>query len=202
MKFRKSVALAMLATTLILVGCTDEELEVRKQERVNYTILDTYEYDRVKVVVEDELTAEELATETLRSKVGLTTGGILKYGEVGISENQGVFIETAIADGSVIPTKSGFSDSEIDLINTSVDKSWEQQLVEQFSVLEGGREKSLASLNENIDKESELTAEITKAAEEQKARIAEQEKALEEQQNQEELIENTTEVDVDDEYAE
>lgn len=189
----KHIGLLLLATTLVLVGCSDEELEVRKQARVNYEILDTYEYDRVKVVVEEELTAAELATETLRQKVGLTTGGILKYGEVGIADGQGVFIETAIADGSVIPTKSGFSDAEINIINTSTDKEWEQELVEQFSVLEGGREKSLASLNENIDKESELTAEITKAAEEQKKRIAEQEKALEEQQKQEEVLENTSE---------
>lgn len=191
----KKIGLLVLATTLFLVGCSNEEVEERKQARVNYEILDTYEYDRVKVVVEDELTAAELATETLREKVGLTTGGVLKYSQVGIAEGLGVFVETAISDGSVIPTKSGFSDAEIEAINSSTDKSWEELLVENFSTLEDGRKKSLSSLNENIDKESELTAEIAKAAEEQKARIAKQEKDLEKQQKQEAILEDTEEED-------
>lgn len=191
----KKIGLLVLATTLFLVGCSNEEVEERKQARVNYEILDTYEYDRVKVVVEDELTAAELATETLREKVGLTTGGVLKYSQVGIAEGLGVFVETAISDGSVIPTKSGFSDAEIEAINSSTDKSWEELLVENFSTLEEGRKKSLSSLNENIDKESELTAEIAKAAEEQKARIAKQEKDLEKQQKQEAILEDTEEED-------
>ncbi len=191
----KKIGLLVLATTLFLVGCSNEEVEERKQSRVNYEILDTYEYDRVKVVVEDELTAAELATETLREKVGLTTGGVLKYSQVGIAEGLGIFVETAISDGSVIPTKSGFSDAEIEAINSSTDKSWEELLVENFSTLEDGRKKSLSSLNENIDKESELTAEIAKAAEEQKARIAKQEKDLEKQQKQEAILEDTEEED-------
>lgn len=191
----KKIGLLVLATTLFLVGCSNEEVEERKQARVNYEILDTYEYDRVKVVVEEELTAAELATETLREKVGLTTGGVLKYSQVGIAEGLGIFVETAISDGSVIPTKSGFSDAEIEAINSSTDKSWEELLVENFSTLEDGRKKSLSSLNENIDKESELTAEIAKAAEEQKARIAKQEKDLEEQQKQEAILEDTEEED-------
>lgn len=191
----KKIGLLVLATTLFLVGCSNEEVEERKQARVNYEILDTYEYDRVKVVVEEELTAAELATETLREKVGLTTGGVLKYSQVGIAEGLGIFVETAISDGSVIPTKSGFSDAEIEAVNSSTDKSWEELLVENFSTLEEGRKKSLSSLNENIDKESELTAEIAKAAEEQKARIAKQEKDLEEQQKQEAILEDTEEED-------
>lgn len=191
----KRIGLLVLATTLFLVGCSNEEVEERKQARVNYEILDTYEYDRVKVVVEEELTPAELATETLRNKVGLTTGGILRYNQIGIGEGLGIFVETAISDGSVIPTKSGFSDAEIEAINTTDVKDWEQLLVENFSTIEDGRKKSLASLNENIDKESELTAEITKAAEEQKKRIAEQEKALEEQQKQEAILEDTEEED-------
>lgn len=181
------------------MGCSDEEAEERREVRINYNILDTYDYDRVKVVVEDEMSAEDLARETLRSKVGLTSGGTITYPETGILEGQGVFVETAIADGSVIPTRSGFSRGDIDRINRADDNSWEEQLEQSFSVLEDGRKQALSSLNEGIDRESDLAAEITRAAEEQRERIAEQERLREEQQSEEDLL-NSLEDDFDDDF--
>lgn len=186
---KKRSLLLLLTVPFILAACSDEEVEQRKQKRITYEILDTYEYDKVKVVVENEKTPEELAEEMLRERVGLASGDIVSYPEQGILEGQGVFIETAIADGPVIPTVSGFSDADKEVINNTEDGNWEEQLAQSFSRLQEGREKSLSSYNETVDDAGDLTAEIEKAAQEQKDRIAAQEKAAQEQQEKEENLE-------------
>lgn len=189
--------LLLLTIPFILGACGNEEVEQRKQTRVTYDILDTYDYDKVKVVVEDEKTPAELAEDMLRARVGLSTGGVITYPDKGILEGQGVFVETAIADGDVIPTVSGFSDAEKEVINNNSDGEWESQLAESFGRLEQGREKSLASINNSVDEAADLTSEIEKAAQEQKERIAEQEKALEKQKEKEENIEQAEELEGD-----
>ena len=194
----KKVFPVLLMSLLVLSGCKDEELEERRVARIDYEILDFYDYDRVKVVVEDEKTAEELANEKLREKVGLTDTSDYSYPEVGIASSQGIFVETAIADGPVLPTLHGFSIQDADLINNTGIVEWESRLQESYDKLIGTRQQDLEVLQENFDSQADLIAEIEREAEEQRKRIEEQKKAKEEQElEQENSVEDEEDTEFD-----
>lgn len=163
---------------LLLAGCNEEEKALRV-ERTNFDVLDTYSYDKVKPVIEKEKTPQEMAEQILKVKVGLVDDTAKGYPEKGLAKGQGIFVESGILDGSVIPNRSGFSKSEISQINNNDKEEWESELQTTFKDLESGRKKSLDSLKENDTSKDDLAKEIEKATKEQKERIEKQKKAKE-----------------------
>lgn len=188
---RKPVSYLKLVLTLgvtgsMLVGCSSEEKVARAEVRENFEIVDTYDYDLVKVVVDDEKTPEELAKEILLDEMGLTSNDLDHYESYGISSNNGIFVNAAILDGSALPTVSGFDLASITAINNNVSVTDESTTYAKFNVLQTNREKSVASYNKNKELNATTIAEeLAKKAAEQEAKIAKQkeEKALQDGSN-------------------
>lgn len=171
--------LIVLMPLLILVGCSDEE-EQQNLTIQNFELVDTYEYDKVKVVVEDEKTSEELAYDVLMETMGLTTNENEGYKEVGISENNGVFINAGILEGNQIPKVSGYSVSDIAQVNSGQEQS-ESVKLEHFQELQKNREYKVSVYDED-EVLKETTDRIKQAAMEQQLRRDEQ---LQKQEQQE-----------------
>lgn len=179
----------LLAPLLILVGCGDDE-----EQRLtiqNFDIIDTYEYDKVKVVVEDEKSPEELAYDVLMDSMGLKSNQEEGYKEVGISESNGVFINAGILDGNKVPKVSGYSASDVVQVNSGQEAS-ESVKLEKFQELQQNREYKVSVYDE--DAVLEETAErIRQATLEQQLRRNEQ---LEQQERQE-LEQGTPEFNIE-----
>ena len=170
----------------MLVGCSNEEKVARAELRENFEIVDTYDYDQVKVVVDDEKTPEELAKEILLDEMGLTSNDLDHYESYGISSNNGIFVNAAILDGSALPTVSGFDLASITAINNNVSVTDDSTTYAKFNVLQTNREKSVASYNKNKElNATTISEELAKKAAEQEAKIAKQkeEKALQDGSN-------------------
>ena len=190
----------MLALPILMVtlyGCENEEKEARIIKREEFAIVDTYDYDLVKVVVEEEKTAEELATEILLDEMGLNIEDSVSYERYGISNSNGIFVNAAILDGTDLPTVSGFDLETINALNTDSGADEETLTYTKFNDLQANRERSVSSYNKNKElNATELSEEIEKAAAEQKEKIANQkkEKELQNASNggelEEEVIEN------------
>lgn len=189
MKNRTKVLFMLLAPLLILVGCGDDE-----EQRLtiqNFDIIDTYEYDKVKVVVEDEKSPEELAYDVLMDSMGLKSNQEEGYKEVGISESNGVFINAGILDGNKVPKVSGYSASDVVQVNSGQEAS-ESVKLEKFQELQQNREYKVSVYDE--DAVLEETAErIRQATLEQQLRRNEQ---LEQQERQE-LEQGTPEFNIE-----
>lgn len=179
----------LLAPLLILVGCGDDE-----EQRLtiqNFDIIDTYEYDKVKVVVEDEKSPEELAYDVLMESMGLNNNQSESYKEVGINEGNGVFINAGILEGNKIPKVSGYSASDVVQVNSGQEES-ESVKLEKFQELQQNREYKVSVYDE--DAVLEETAErIRQATLEQQLRRNEQ---LEQQERQE-LEQGTPEFNIE-----
>ena len=180
-----------------LYGCENEEKEARIIKREEFAIVDTYDYDLVKVVVEEEKTAEELATEILLDEMGLNIEDSVSYERYGISNSNGIFVNAAILDGTDLPTVSGFDLETINALNTDSGADEETLTYTKFNDLQANRERSVSSYNQNKElNATELSEAIKKAAAEQKEKIANQkkEKELQNASNggelEEEVIEN------------
>lgn len=165
---------------IALAGCSDE----KEQQRLtiqNYEIIDTYEYDKVKVVVEEEKTPEELAYDVIMETMGLTASGQVGYKEVGIDEDNGVFINGGILEGDKIPKVSGYSSADAVDINSGSEQS-ETVKLEQFKELQKNREYKVSVYDE--DEVLKETAErIEQASLEQEIRRQEQMEKSQHQQS-------------------
>lgn len=156
----------------LLAGCSNEK-EEQKLTIQNFDIVDTYEYDKVKVVVEEEKTAEELAYDVLMDTMGLANNQEDGYKEVGINEKNGVFINAGILEGNQIPKVSGYSAEGALEVNDGGEQS-ETVKLEYFKELQKNREYKISSYDE--DEALKETAEkIKQATLEQQIRIQEQE---------------------------
>ena len=163
----------------MLFGCSDE----KEQQRLtiqNFELIDTYEYDKVKVVVEEEKTPEELAYDVLMESMGLVANDVEGYKEVGISEKNGVFINAGILEGNRIPKVSGYSARDIAQVNSGQEQS-ESIKLEYFQELQKNREYKVSVYDEDAVLQ-ETANRIKQAAMEQQLRRDEQ---LQKQEQQE-----------------
>lgn len=163
----------------MLFGCSDE----KEQQRLtiqNFELIDTYEYDKVKVVVEEEKTPEELAYDVLMESMGLAVNDDEGYKEVGISEKNGVFINAGILEGNRIPKVSGYSARDIAQVNSGQEQS-ESIKLEYFQELQKNREYKVSVYDEDAVLQ-ETANRIKQAAMEQQLRRDEQ---LQKQEQQE-----------------
>src|SRR5699024_1774916 len=95
-------------SVVVLVGCASESEEQAKLLIENFEILDDYDYDKIKVVVEEEKTPQELAFDILAEQMGLNVTPKEAYDEFGLSTSNGIFVNAAILEGSEIPKEPGF----------------------------------------------------------------------------------------------
>ena len=163
----------------MLFGCSDE----KEQQRLtiqNFELIDTYEYDKVKVVVEEEKTPEELAYDVLMASMGLVVNDDEGYKEVGISEKNGVFINAGILEGNRIPKVSGYSARDIAQVNSGQEQSDSVKL-EHFQELQKNREYKVSVYDEEAVLQ-ETADRIKQAALEQQLRRDEQKLKQEQQE--------------------
>ena len=163
----------------MLFGCSDE----KEQQRLtiqNFELIDTYEYDKVKVVVEEEKTPEELAYDVLMASMGLVVNDDEGYKEVGISEKNGVFINAGILEGNRIPKVSGYSARDIAQVNSGQEQSDSVKL-EHFQELQKNREYKVSVYDEDAVLQ-ETADRIKQAALEQQLRRDEQKLKQEQQE--------------------
>src|SRR5699024_3000759 len=175
----KYLTISLLMPLLILGGCGNEK-EQQKLNIQNFDIIDTYDYDKVKVVVEEDKTPEELAYDVIMESMGLSNNQEEGYREVGISEDNGVFINAGILEGSQIPKVSGYSSEDLAQVN-----SWSEQSdtvkLEQFKEIQKNREYKVSVYDEE-EVMKETAERIRQASKEQEIRKQEQLEQREEQQ--------------------
>lgn len=126
----------------VLSGCTSaEEKKIVEEEKRDFNLLYRYEDDKLRPVVEKEKTPEELVEEIVLEELGMDTGGET-YKEYGVLKGQGLFIESAIREGTTIPRVSAVPYKERKLIRGK-DEVSEQKKKEEFAELITKREEVL-----------------------------------------------------------
>lgn len=179
MRSKAKLVFVLLTPLLVLFGCSDK----KEQQRLtiqNFDLIDTYEYDKVKVVVEEEKTPEELAYDVLMESMGLVDSEEEGYKEVGINEKNGVFINAGILEGNRIPKVSGYAARDIAQVNSGQEQS-ESVKLEHFQELQKNREYKVSEYDEDAVLQ-ETTDRIKKAALEQQVRRDEQRQQQEQQE--------------------
>lgn len=179
----KQLAL-MFGMVFILVGCGNDAEAKAELLIQNFSIVDDYEYDRVKVVVEDELTPEEVAKDILADAMNLDITLKDSYDEFGISPSNGIFVSAAILDGPEIPKEPGFDkQAAINATNNNVSSN-QDFLVAKYDELQRNRQNIVSSYSQD-DTLVDITDTINRRLNEQAERIKEQQ---EKQRIQEEIF--------------
>ena len=179
----KQLAL-LLGMSLILVGCGNDAEAKAELLIQNFSIVDDYEYDRVKVVVEDELTPEEVAKDILADTMNLNITLKDNYDEFGISPSSGIFVSAAILDGPEIPIEPGFDkQAAIQATNNNTNNN-QDFLVAKYDELQRNRQNLVSGYSQD-DTLVDITDTINRRLNEQTDRIQEQQ---EQQRLQEEIF--------------
>src|SRR5699024_9164579 len=100
------------------------------------------EESKIMPVINEEKTSEELAQEYLEDKIGLNSESEdTRYKEQGVKEDQGIFIESAIYEGSQIPNVTAMREETRErLKNDREDRSLEQR-EEEYEELKVDRQQ-------------------------------------------------------------
>lgn len=161
----------LLAVAIFLIACGKEsEAKIMVE---NFNIVDPYDYDKIKVVVDEEKTPEQVARDILQEEMGLNTQPKTNYDEYGISPKNGLFVNSAILDGPEIPDTPGF-DINLYLGQKGTDTAVEDYIYTKYDELQQRRESVLAQNTE--------TRQVQDIAEDLQKRLAEQEQTIYQQQ--------------------
>lgn len=163
----------LLAGALVLVGCQNDSEAKATMLIENFSIVDAYDYDKVKVVVEEERTADEVAKDILADAMNLNITQKETYDEFGISPSNGLFVSAAILDGPEIPVEPGF-DKQLALSSNSNNTNNNQEfLVSKFDELQRNRQNIVSNYSQD-DTLLDITDTINRRLKEQENRIDEQ----------------------------
>lgn len=124
---------------IFLVGCSNEEGELVAEAKSEFRILYEYEEDKIRPVVEGDLSEEELARKYLLSRLELEEDDPV-YKERGVMEGQGIFLESAIYDGGTVPNVSPISKDTLERIQGSREDRSLARKQEEFRELSESRE--------------------------------------------------------------
>lgn len=166
---KKTAVLLMVCGVLVLTGCQSKEEKQVKKEKEEFQLLYEYEEDKVRPVVMKEKTPEELLEDIVMEELGMETDTD-SYKERGVLKGQGIFVESAIREGSEIPQVSAIP---LDKRNEkeSNDVASEEKKKKEFDELMAQRRKLLESQYENDAKDKKaLLSELEKRLERQEKR--------------------------------
>lgn len=161
----------LLFSILVLVGCKQESQAQLMVE--NFNIVDPYDYDKIKVVVEEEKTPEQVARDILQEEMGLDITPQEHYDEYGLSPKNGLFVNSAILEGPEIPSRPGF-DINLYLGQRNKDTTVEDYLYVKYDELQQRRSSVLTQYSEE-QQIQDIATDIEK-------RLAEQEQTIYQQQ--------------------
>lgn len=161
----------LLVGVLVLVGCKQESQAQLMVE--NFNIVDPYDYDKIKVVVEEQKTPEQVARDILQEEMGLDITPQEKYDEYGLSPTNGLFVNSAILEGSDIPNRPGF-DINLYLGQRNKDTTVEDYLYVKYDELQQRRSSVMSQFSEE--------QQIQDIANDIEKRLAEQEQTIYQQQ--------------------
>lgn len=168
---RTSQLSLLLFLVLVLVGCKQESQAQLMVE--NFNIVDPYEYDKIKVVVEEEKTPEQVARDILQEEMGLDITPQEHYDEYGLSPKNGLFVNSAILEGPEIPSRPGF-DINLYLGQRNKDTTVDDYLYVKYDELQQRRSSVLSQFSEEQQVQN-IATDIEK-------RLAEQEQTIYQQQ--------------------
>lgn len=172
----------LVLLVLVLAGCGDSTRKTAELLIQDFNIVDPYEYDKIKVVVEEEKDPEELAQELLLKEMGLDIQSRNSYAEYGVSENNGVFVNAAILAGPELRVEPAF-DKQAALRGQHEERKVSDSLIQTYEQLEQER---LLALRKTVEEQRvDVTRDIQRRLEEQSDIIAKQ---REEQRMQEEIF--------------
>lgn len=161
----------LLFSILVLVGCKQESQAQLMVE--NFNIVDPYEYDKIKVVVEEQKTPEQVARDILQEEMGLDITPQEQYDEYGLSPKNGLFVNSAILEGPEIPSRPGF-DINLYLGQSNKDTTVDDYLYVKYDELQQRRSSVLSQFSEEQQVQN-IATDIEK-------RLAEQEQTIYQQQ--------------------
>lgn len=161
----------LLFLVLVLVGCKQESQAQLMVE--NFNIVDPYEYDKIKVVVEEQKTPEQVARDILQEEMGLDITPQEHYDEYGLSPKNGLFVNSAILEGPEIPSRPGF-DINLYLGQRNKDTTVDDYLYVKYDELQQRRSSVLSQFSEE-QQVQDIATDIEK-------RLAEQEQTIYQQQ--------------------
>ena len=161
----------LLVVVLVLVGCKQESQAQLMVE--NFNIVDPYEYDKIKVVVEEQKTPEQVARDILQEEMGLDITPQEHYDEYGLSPKNGLFVNSAILEGPEIPSRPGF-DINLYLGQRNKDTTVDDYLYVKYDELQQRRSSVLSQFSEE-QQVQDIATDIEK-------RLAEQEQTIYQQQ--------------------
>ena len=166
---KKTAILLMACGVLVLTGCQSKEEKQVQKEKKEFVLLYEYSEDKVRPVILQEKTPEELVEEIVMEDLGMDAGkGI--YKERGVLKGQGVFVESAIREGAEIPQVSAIPVEERDKVDSN-DEENEARKKRDFEKLQSQRRQLLKSQYENDGDDKEvLLAELKKRLEQQEKR--------------------------------
>lgn len=168
---RTSQVSLLLFLILVLVGCKQESQAQLMVE--NFNIVDPYEYDKIKVVVEEQKTPEQVARDILQEEMGLDITPQEHYDEYGLSPKNGLFVNSAILEGPEIPSRPGF-DINLYLGQRNKDTTVDDYLYVKYDELQQRRSSVLSQFSEE-QQVQDIATDIEK-------RLAEQEQTIYQQQ--------------------
>lgn len=168
---RTSQLSLLLFLVLVLVGCKQESQAQLMVE--NFNIVDPYEYDKIKVVVEEQKTPEQVARDILQEEMGLDITPQEHYDEYGLSPKNGLFVNSAILEGPEIPSRPGF-DINLYLGQRNKDTTVDDYLYVKYDELQQRRSSVLSQFSEE-QQVQDIATDIEK-------RLAEQEQTIYQQQ--------------------
>lgn len=164
--------LIVLIVLLGLVGCNKEELMLVQEAKEDFRVLYAYEEDKLRPVLEEEVTEEELARRYLLTRLELEEVNP-EYKERGILPEQGIFIESAVYDGGSIPNITPMSKEVREIVEGVREDTSTEKKQEEFNELLQNRQEFL-----DLQFKTDNTG-IQEVEEEIKRRIIEYEQDME-----------------------
>lgn len=134
-----SLGILIVSIPIFLTGCGEEKKAVAKAKE-DFKVLYTYDEDRIRPVLEEEKSTEELAEEYLMSRMGMNEGEPT-YSERGVLENQGVFVESGIYEGTKIPNVSALSEEDRKKAQENNQDVFAEEKADEYDELKKERQK-------------------------------------------------------------
>lgn len=139
---RKVLIGLMVGSIIFIAGC-GEEKKIVEEAKNDFRVLYEYEEDKIRPVLDDEMTEDELAEKYLLTRLELEEDEPI-YKERGVLRDQGIFVESAIYDGGSVTNISAMSRETAEILRGErKDRSLEKK-ENEFKELAESRQEVLS----------------------------------------------------------